>query len=65
MKSKINNFENINTIDQFLNKLENNPELVDNLSEKRLDILIGYYTNLTKKNEERINELKRKMQINN
>ncbi len=60
MKSKINNFENINTIDQFLNKLENNPELVDNLSEKRLDILIGYYTNLTKKNEERINELKRK-----
>ena len=49
MKSKINNFENINTIDQFLNKLENNPELVDNLSEKRLDILIGYYTNLTKK----------------
>ena len=60
MKSKINNFENINTIDQFLNKLENNPELVDNLSEKRLDILIGYYTNLTKKNEERINKLKRK-----
>ncbi len=60
MKSKINNFENINTIDQFLNKLENNPELVDNLSEKRLDILIGYYTNLTQKNEERISELKRK-----
>lgn len=64
MKTKINNFQNINTIDQFLNKLENNPELVDSLSEKRLDILIKYYTDITMKNEIRIAELKRKIKNN-
>ena len=62
MKFKKNELENINTIDRFLNKLENNPELVDNLSENRLDILIDYYTEITQKNEEKINKLKKKLE---
>ena len=62
MKFKKNELENINTIDRFLNKLENNPELVDNLSENRLDILIDYYTEITQKNEEKINKLKMKLE---
>ena len=51
-KSFKSEFSKINTIDKFLEKLENNPKLVDNLSENRLDILINYYSEITQKNEE-------------
>lgn len=54
-------FDSINSIDKFLDKLENNPGLVDNLSEGRLDVLINYYSNLTRKNEEKIRNLKNKL----
>lgn len=54
-------FDSINSIDKFLDKLENNPSLVDNLSEGRLDVLINYYSNLTRKNEEKIRNLKNKL----
>ena len=54
-------FDSINSIDKFLEKIENNPSLVDNLSEGRLDVLINYYSNLTRKNEEKIRNLKNKL----
>ena len=54
-------FDSINSIDKFLDKLENNPGLVDNLSEGRLDVLINYYSNLTRKNEEKKRNLKNKL----
>lgn len=54
-------FDSVNSIDKFLDKLENNPSLVDNLSEGRLDVLINYYSNLTRKNEEKIKNLKSKV----
>lgn len=54
-------FDSVNSIDKFLDKLENNPSLVDNLSEGRLDVLINYYSNLTRKNEEKIKKLKSKV----
>ena len=54
-------FDSVNSIDKFLDKLENNPSLVDNLSEGRLDVLINYYSNLTRKNEEKIRNLKNKL----
>ena len=40
-------FDSINSIDKFLEKIENNPSLVDNLSEGSLDVLINYYSNIT------------------
>lgn len=65
MNSKKSNFKNefdkINNIDKFLEKLENNPKLVDSLSENRLDILINYYTDVTQKNEEKLINLRRKV----
>lgn len=54
-------FDSINSIDKFLEKIENNPSLVDNLSEGRLDVLINYYSNITRKNEEKISRLKKKL----
>ena len=54
-------FDSINSIDKFLGKIENNPSLVDNLSEGRLDVLINYYSNITRKNEEKISRLKKKL----
>lgn len=54
-------FDSIDSIDKFLDKLENNPQLVDRLSGKRLDILINYYLNITKENDEKIKKLKEKL----
>lgn len=55
-------FDRINSIDKFLDKLENNPKLVDSLSESRLDILINYYSEITQKNEEKIIALRKKLE---
>lgn len=57
-------FDKINNIDKFLEKLENNPKLLDNLSEKRLDILINYYSDVTQKNEEKLIALRKKVENN-
>lgn len=54
-------FDSIDSIDKFLDKLENNPQLVDRLSGKRLDVLINYYLNITKENDEKIKMLKEKL----
>lgn len=42
----------------FIEKIEDNPDLVENLSEDRLDKLISYYEKLTAKKAEKIKRLK-------
>lgn len=54
-----------NTIDreyqlnQFLMEIENNTDLLFKLSNERLEILIDYYTKVTKKNQIKIDKLKK------
>jgi len=42
----------------FIEKIEDNPDLVENLSEDRLDKLISYYERITKEKAEKIKRLK-------
>ena len=44
----------------FIQKLENNPNLVEKLSDERLQKLINYYIKLTNENRKKIDILKRK-----
>ena len=42
----------------FIEEIEDNPDLVENLSEDRLDKLISYYERITKEKAEKIKRLK-------
>lgn len=67
---KVNDFErtlrvdksNINTkekeLKEFINEIETNPDIIENLSDDRLDKLIVYYENITNAKRIKIEKLK-------
>lgn len=50
--------EKENKFNNFIKKIEDNPDLVENFSENRLDKLISYYERITKEKAEKIKRLK-------
>ena len=42
----------------FINEIENNPDIIENLSNDRLDRLINYYENITNAKQRKIERLK-------
>lgn len=47
-----------NELENFIEKIEENPNLLDNLSNERLDKLIEYYEKITKEKQNKIEKLK-------
>ena len=42
----------------FINEIENNPDIIENLSNDRLDRLINYYEDITNAKQRKIERLK-------
>lgn len=55
----INEFNGVVTIDELVAKIEKNPELLNNLSEERLDKLLEYYQKIIEIKKNKILELKK------
>ena len=57
-----NEFQNINTkerdLKEFIQKIEDNPDIIENLSNDRLDKLISYYEDITNSKKRKIEKLK-------
>lgn len=51
------NCDKKNELEKFMKELENNPDLVENLSDDRLDILIKYYEKIIEEKEVKIKKI--------
>ena len=58
---KVNEFEKslrVDELKEFINKIETNPDIIENLSNDRLDKLIVYYESITNAKRIKIEKLK-------
>lgn len=55
------NINEIQDVNDFMKAIENNPNLIDRLSKERIDILTNVYIEKIQKNDEKIEELKAKL----
>lgn len=57
------NISELNTreknLKEFINQIENNPDMIENLSNDRLDRLINYYEDITNAKQRKIEKLKK------
>ena len=61
---KVNISKTINTsfkLEQFIEEIESNPDIINNLSNDRLDRLIKYYEELTREKQQKIEKLKQSL----
>lgn len=61
MNSNDKNLNDIQDIEGFVKKLESNPDLIDNLSKERINILAKFYMEKIQENDEKIEKLKIKL----